>query len=63
MMVGLEVARVLTGLDILKNQSKGKKRMINIVEDYNVSNVSEKVLRIIHSYIDYVNRLVWKKFS
>ena len=52
MMVGLEVARVFTGLDILKNQSKGKKRIINIVEDYKVSNVSEKVLRIIHSYID-----------
>jgi len=63
MMVGLEVARVFKGLDILKNQSKEKKRMINIVEDYNVPNVSEKVLRIIHSYIDYVNRLVWKKFS
>ena len=63
MMVGLEVTRVFKGLDILKNQSKEKKRMINIVEDYNVPNVSEKVLRIIHSYIDYVNRLVWKKFS
>jgi UDP-N-acetylglucosamine 2-epimerase (non-hydrolysing) len=63
MMVGLEVARVFKGLDILKNQSKEKKRMINIVEDYNVPNVSEKVLRIINSYIDYVNRLVWKKFS
>jgi UDP-N-acetylglucosamine 2-epimerase len=62
MMVGLEVARVFKALDILKNQSKEKKRMINIVEDYNVPNVSEKVLRIIHSYIDYVNRLVWKKF-
>jgi len=63
MMVGLEIARVFKGLDILKNQSKGKKRMINIVEDYNVSNVSEKVLRIIHSYIDYINRVIWKKFS
>jgi UDP-N-acetylglucosamine 2-epimerase (non-hydrolysing) len=63
MMVGLDALRVCEGLDILKNQSKGKKRLLKIVEDYNVSNVSEKVLRIIHSYIDYVNRSVWKKYN
>ena len=63
MMVGLDALRVCEGLDILKNQSKGKKRLLKIVEDYNVSNVSEKVLRIIHSYMDYVNRSVWKKYN
>jgi UDP-N-acetylglucosamine 2-epimerase len=63
MMVGLDALRVCEGLDILKNQSKGKKRTLNIVADYNVSNVSQKVLRIIHSYIDYINRSVWKKYS
>jgi UDP-N-acetylglucosamine 2-epimerase len=63
MMVGLETERVYEGLNILENQSRGKKRLLNIVKDYNVSNVSEKVLRIIYSYTDYVNRVVWKKFS
>ena len=60
-MVGLEASRVIEGLDILKNQKKGKERLLNLVPDYNVPNVSEKVLRIIYSYTDYVNRTVWKK--
>ena len=63
MMVGLEASRVIECLDILKNQPKGKNRLLNIVPDYNVPNVSEKVLRIIYSYTDYVNRVVWKKNS
>ncbi|MDC0579055.1 UDP-N-acetylglucosamine 2-epimerase (non-hydrolyzing) [Candidatus Pelagibacter ubique] len=61
MMVGLEATRIIDGLNILKNQTKGKNRLLNIVQDYNVSNVSEKVLRIIHSYTDYVNKVIWKK--
>ena len=61
MMVGLEEERVIEGLDILKNQPKGEKRLINRVNDYSVPNVSEKVLRIIYSYTDYVNKFVWKK--
>lgn len=61
MMVGLDSIRIIEGLDILKNQPRGKNRLLNIVNDYNVSNVSEKVLRIIYSYTDYVNRVVWKK--
>jgi len=61
MMVGLEIDRVCQGLHILQDQLRGKKRILNIVKDYNVNNVSEKVLRIIHSYTDYVNRIVWKK--
>jgi UDP-N-acetylglucosamine 2-epimerase len=61
MMVGLEAMRIIKGLEILKNQPRGKNRLLNIVQDYSVSNVSEKVLRIIYSYTDYVNRIVWKK--
>ena len=61
MMVGLEYGRVLQGLKILENQSFGKVRLLNQVHDYSMPNVSEKVVRIIHSYVDYVNRIVWKK--
>ena len=60
-MVGLNVERICQALHILKNQSKGKDRSIKIVNDYNVSNVSEKVPRIIYSYIDYINRVIWRK--
>ena len=63
MMVGLEVERVKQGLEILKTQSRGEDRMINIVNDYNVSNISEKVVRIIYSYVDYVRRVVWKEYN
>lgn len=63
MMVGLEASRVIEGLDILKNQPRGENRLLNLVPDYNVPNVSEKVLRIIYSYTDYVNRVVWQKSS
>jgi len=61
MMVGLEEKRVMQGLAILDTQPRGNKRLLKQVADYSVSNVSEKVLRIIHSYTDYVNRVVWKK--
>lgn len=60
MMVGLEVERVRQGLAILSTQPRGNKLGLKIVNDYNVTNVSEKVLRIIHSYVDYVNRVVWQ---
>ncbi len=61
MMVGLESERVVQGLKILENQSFGDARLLNQVQDYSMPNVSEKVVRIIHSYVDYVNRIVWKK--
>ncbi len=61
MMVGLEVARVLQGLAILGDQSRGENRQLRIVDDYAEPNVSDKVVRIIHSYTDYVNRVVWRK--
>lgn len=62
MMVGLEVERVMQGLAILAHQPRGEARLLRQVADYSMPNVSDKVLRIIHSYTDYVNRVVWKKF-
>jgi UDP-N-acetylglucosamine 2-epimerase len=62
MMVGLEVERVMQGLAILRAQGRGAARTVLPVADYSAPNVSDKVLRIIHSYTDYVNRVVWKKY-
>ena len=66
MMVGLELDRVRQGLAILATQPRGNDRSnshgIRPVSDYSMPNVSDKVLRIIHSYTDYVNRVVWKKY-
>jgi UDP-N-acetylglucosamine 2-epimerase (non-hydrolysing) len=61
MMVGLDWGTVERGLAVLATQPRGKERLLRIVDDYNVPNVSEKVLRIILSYTDYVNRVVWRK--
>ena len=62
MMVGLNVKRVMQALNILTFQSRGDERTLYEVSDYRSPNVSEKVVRIIHSYTDYVNRTVWKKY-
>ena len=62
MMVGLHVDRVLQALDVLAEQPRGDVRLLRPVADYSVPNVSDKVVRIIHSYTDYVNRTVWKKY-
>ena len=61
MMTGLDRTRVLQALAIVETQPRGEQRLLRIVSDYDVANVSEKVVRIILSYIDYVNRLVWHK--
>ena len=58
MMVGLKKERILQGLEVLETQEKDSLRL---VADYRMSNVSDKVLRIILSYTDYVNRVVWGK--
>ncbi|MBT4434872.1 UDP-N-acetylglucosamine 2-epimerase (non-hydrolyzing) [bacterium] len=63
MMVGLEVERVVQALSLLNTQKRGKERSLDIVEDYNVFNVSDKIIRIIYSYTDYVNRNVWKCYE
>ena len=62
MMVGLEIDRVRQALAILESQPRGDERGLRLVEDYNMPNVSDKVVRIVHSYTDYVNRTVWKKY-
>lgn len=62
MMVGLEFERVMQGLVILDRQARGEHRLLRQVGDYSMPNVSDKVVRIIHSYTDYVNRVVWKKY-
>jgi UDP-N-acetyl-L-fucosamine synthase len=62
MMVGLAPNRVLQALEILATQARGAERMLRPVADYGMPNVSDKVLRIIHSYTDYVNRVVWKRY-
>jgi len=61
MMTGLEIERVFQGLTILAGQKRGAERTLRPVADYSMPNVSDKVLRIILSYTDYVNRNVWKK--
>jgi UDP-N-acetylglucosamine 2-epimerase (non-hydrolysing) len=61
MMVGLDYCRIDQCLEILKHQKRGQLRDLSMVRDYDVSNVSLKVLRIIQSYTDFVNRKVWKK--
>lgn len=61
MMAGLDRKRVLQALSILDSQPRGEQRMLRMVQDYEVPNVSEKVVRILLSYTDYVNRLVWFK--
>ena len=62
MMVGLESKRILQSLNIIEKQPAGNKRLLRRVDDYSMPNVSDKVVRIIHSYVDYVNQVVWKKF-
>ncbi len=62
MMVGLESDRVLQALEIIATQPRGEVRLLRQVSDYSMPNVSDKVLRIIHSYTDYVKRVVWKQY-
>lgn len=62
MMTGLGKERILQGLAILSSQQRGDARALRIVCDYLAPNVSDKVLRIIMSYTDYVRRVVWKQY-
>jgi UDP-N-acetylglucosamine 2-epimerase (non-hydrolysing) len=61
MMVGLNPARVLQGLVQLQYQQKGEERNLRAVGDYSMPNVSEKIIRIILGYTDYIKRTVWSE--
>lgn len=61
-MVGLSIERVMQALSIVDEQPRGEERLLRQVSDYSMPNVSDKIVRIIHSYTDYVNRIVWKKY-
>ncbi|MFA4910254.1 MAG: UDP-N-acetylglucosamine 2-epimerase (non-hydrolyzing) [Desulfobacteria bacterium] len=61
-MCGLEAKKVMESIHVVTTQYSKDKREFRLVQDYDVENVSKKVLRIILSYTDYVNRVVWKKY-
>jgi UDP-N-acetylglucosamine 2-epimerase len=61
-LTGMNWERIIQAMHILENQPRGEYRLLNQVDDYVADNVSEKVVRIIHSYTDYINRKVWRKF-
>jgi UDP-N-acetyl-L-fucosamine synthase len=61
MLAGLRLSTVLQALEVLKNQGRGDHRSLRMVEDYYAPNVSEKVVRVIVSYADFVNCVVWRQ--
>jgi UDP-N-acetylglucosamine 2-epimerase (non-hydrolysing) len=63
MLTGLNRERVMQGLDILAEQPRGQERLLRLVADYAVPNVSEKVVRLIISYTDFVKRAAWKSYE
>lgn len=63
MMVGMNTERIIQGIAQLSKQQVGQERNFRLVSDYSMPNVSEKVVRIIVSYVDYVKRVVWQKTS
>ncbi|MBL8278859.1 MAG: UDP-N-acetylglucosamine 2-epimerase (non-hydrolyzing) [Pelomonas sp.] len=62
-MTGLSVDRVRQGLAIIADQPRGDERLLRLVADYSMPNVSDKVVRIIHSYTDYIKRVVWRQYD
>ena len=61
MLVGLDIDRIEQGLEILATQPRGAERVLRMVSDYAIDNVSDKVLRIMVSYTDFVRRRVWRQ--
>ena len=61
MMVGMNTERILQGLTQLQTQTTGEERNFRRVADYSMPNISEKVVRIIISYTDYIKRVVWSE--
>ena len=63
MMTWLSIERVRQAMTILEGQARGKDRELRLVADYSMPNVSDKVVRILHSYTDYVRRVVWREYD
>lgn len=63
MMVGLNSDRVIQALELIAGQGRGAQRDLRLVSDYSMPNVSDKVVRLIHSYVDYVRRVVWREYD
>jgi UDP-N-acetylglucosamine 2-epimerase len=63
MMTGLSIERVRQVMAILEGQARGDTRDLRLVADYSMPNVSDKVVRILHSYTDYVRRVVWREYD
>ncbi|QPF72720.1 UDP-N-acetylglucosamine 2-epimerase (non-hydrolyzing) [Roseateles sp. DAIF2] len=63
MMVGLELDRVRQAMGILETQPRGAERSLRQVADYSMPNVSDKIVRIVHSYTDYIQRVVWRRYE
>ena len=61
MMTGVSIDRIIQAIDILSFQKRCSDRTLNLVQDYDVKNVSEKIIRIIHSYTDYIKKNIWKE--
>ena len=61
MFTGMNIDRIFNAIDILADQGRGENRIISVVDDYIAPNVSEKVIRTIMSYTDYVNKVIWRK--
>lgn len=61
MFTGMEIERILQAIDILQDQIDGDEGTLRVVSDYVAPNVSDKIVRIITSYVDYVNKFVWRK--
>ena len=61
MMVGLSPERILQGLVQLESQKRGEERSLRQVSDYSMPNVSDKMVRILISYTDYIKRVVWRE--
>ena len=62
MMTGVNCDRIIQAIEVLNSQKRDKIRSLKLVNDYNVDNVSEKILRVILSYTDYIKKNVWKEY-
>ena len=61
MMVGLKPERIVLALTVLVSQKRGRERHLRLVSDYSMPNVSDKIIRIILGFTDYINRVIWSK--